>query len=461
MTTTTTVIAANRFGLGARPNELRKIGERHRAWLLDQLEGPDKTAGALRALPTSRELIIRIGELRAERRAERKKNPENPDREVIKRYSATLRSAYLDHLRARYAAAAQSSHPFHERLVHFWSNHFAVSADKKPLAALAGGFENEAIRPHVAGRFRDLLRAAVKHPAMLIYLDNLQSMGPASRAGQRRQKKQVAGGLNENLAREILELHTLGVGGGYAQADVTAFARAITGWSVGRANKKRERPGEFMFRAAAHEPGSQSVLGNTYAQNDVTQGEAILDDLATHPATARHVARKLARHFVADEPPAALVERLAQVFMKSGGDLSLVYTALVESDEPWHQITAKYKSPHDFLLSTMRAFDYTPDQPRNIFRSLEALGQPAFQPGSPAGWPDTAEKWGGADALYKRIEWAAAAARLIGTRVNPLDVGEKALGVAFSARTRRAVSRAQSLQQGTTLLLSSPDFQRR
>ena len=220
-------------------------------------------------------------------------------------------------------------------------------------------------------------------------------------------------------------------------------------------------PGELAFRENIHEPGAQTILGKTYSQPDVRQGEAVLADLAAHPSTAEHVATKLVRHFVADAPPPELVGRIAAVFLDSGGDLPAVYAALVDAEETWRDVHAKYKSPHDFVISAFRAFDRIPDDARFVIGALDMLGQTPYRPGSPAGWPDSAEEWGGADALYKRIEWSNTVARYAGNRINPVALGEAALGPALTDRTRTAVSRAESVTQGTTLLLASPDFQRR
>ncbi len=458
------VIAASRFGLGARPGELSKIDKRHEAWLLDQLQGPSRIHEEIRRLPDSASVLVEVQDLRRKQREEKR---DDSDSDVVKLYGRTVRGHYIDQTNARYRAAAETDTPFHERLVHFWSNHFAISADKQPIPAMAGLFEKEVIRPNVAGKFVDLLLAVEKHPAMLIYLDNQRSIGPRStmgkRANRRRSERRI--GLNENLAREILELHTLGVHGGYTQQDVTTFAKVITGWSIGGSNEKGRfadgTPGQFEFREAIHEPGDQQLLGQRYSQKGVAQGEAVLRDLATHPATARFIATKLARHFIADVPPQSLIDRLADSFLRSGGDLAEVYTTLIRSEEAWLAEFSKYKSPHDFVVSTLRAFDHTPDNPRFITGALDLMGQAPYRPGSPAGWPDTAEHWGGADALYKRIEWSDTVAHVVGSRVNPADLGDAILGDAFNPETRKAVSRAESLTQGMTLFLASPDFQRR
>ncbi len=465
MTTKDAVIAANRFGLGARPGDLGSAVKNPRSWLLDQLQGPSRAYAEIRQLPRSDEVLVEVQDVRREQRDMRQ--AENPDADIVKAYGKLVRRHYIEQTAARYRAAAVSDTPFHERLVHFWSNHFAVSADKQPMPAIAGLFENEAIRPNVSGKFVDLLLAVEQHPAMIIYLDNQRSVGPNSTLGKRanrRQNKQEFG-LNENLAREILELHTLGVDGGYTQDDVTRFANVITGWSIGGANDKGRfadgDPGRFEFRENIHEPGEKILLGKKYRSSGVAQGEDVLRDLAVHPSTARFLSIKLARHFVADEPPPALVDRLTRSYLASGGDLPTVYESLITATESWDSAQSKYKTPHDFVISTLRAFDHSPDNPRFIIGALDLMGQAPFRPGSPEGWPDTAQQWGGADALYKRIEWANTVARVVGSRVNPVELGDVVLGAAFNPETRKAIGRAESFAQGITLLLASPDFQRR
>lgn len=458
------VIAASRFGLGARPQELDAISQRPERWLLEQLAGPSRAHSDIQRLPASSDVLLEVQDLRRQRRDAKRADGDADD---IKVYARTVRRHYIDQTSARYAAAVATDVPFHERLVHFWTNHFAVSAEKQPLPAIAGLFENEAIRPNVTGKFVDLLLAVEKHPAMIVYLDNQRSIGPGSKLGKRanRRRRDREVGLNENLAREILELHTLGVNGGYSQQDVTTFAKIITGWSIGGSDERGRFaegiPGKFEFRDSIHEPGSQVLLGKRYSQQGLKQGEAVLHDLATHPSTARFIATKLARHFVADEPPASVVNRLEQTYLESDGELAAVYETLIRSQEVWANVFVKYKSPHDFLISTLRAFDHTPENRRFIIGALDLMGQTPYRPGSPAGWPDTADHWGGADALYKRIEWANTVSRVVGGRVNPVDLGDAVLGDAFNPETRKAISRAESLNQGMTLFLASPDFQRR
>ncbi len=456
------IIAANRFGLGARPGEFCAIGKNPRQWLLEQLPGPPQTPVALLDLPASSRVIVEVQDIRKAQRVAKSKGED-----VVVKFGRIVKRHFAEQTLARYQVAAATDHPFHERLVHFWSNHFAISADKQPIPALAGLYENEAIRPNITGNFADLLISVEQHPAMILYLDNQRSIGPHSTLGERanRRRSDQQFGLNENLAREILELHTLGVDGGYTQADVRTFAKVITGWSIGGMTDTGRfaegRPGEFEFRQNIHEPGTQQLFGKRYAQKGVDQGEAVLRELAAHPSTARFIASKLARHFVADDPPQSIVDRLATSYLESGGGLSAVYATLIHSPEAWATTLAKYKTPHDLVVSTLRAFRHVPSDGRKLVGGLEILGQVPWRPGSPAGWPDTAEQWGGADALYKRIEWSNTVATLAGRRVNPVELGESVLGAAFSARTRQAVARAESVQQGLTLLLASPDFQRR
>ncbi|MET0535757.1 MAG: DUF1800 domain-containing protein [Steroidobacter sp.] len=455
------IIAANRFGLGARPGEIADIDTDPQGWLIAQIVGARSASSELNGLPTSAAAFEAYAEALRQRRerkdaAENEMKAEPPTMENGRRQIAAM---YQQQVAARYRLAAHTEEPFRERLVHFWTNHFAVSADKAQVVGLAATLEYEAIRPNLSGRFVDLLLAVEAHPAMILYLDNQASIGPNSTVARRRERKL---NINENLAREILELHTLGVNGGYTQTDVTTFALALTGWSVGnKRSKTPERAGQFEFREAAHELGAKTVLGKRYVQDGIEQPRAVLKDLASHPATARHVALKLARHFIADEPPASAVERLAKVFRDTGGDLPSVHRALVESPEAWQQAVTKFKTPHDFVVSTFRMLDFVPQQPQQILSPFQLLGQRPYSPGSPAGWPDTASGWDGPDALLKRIEWASAVGDRMGSKAQPLVLGAQALGPALAERTRIAISRAESGAQGLALLLASPEFQRR
>jgi uncharacterized protein (DUF1800 family) len=346
---------------------------------------------------------------------------------------------------------------FAERLVTFWSNHFCISANKGELARIwAGSFEREAIRPHVLGRFVDMLKAAEQHPAMLFFLDNQQSLGPDSRAGQNRKR-----GLNENLAREIMELHTLGVGGGYTQDDVTSLARIITGWTFAGRQGQLGTPGTFVFNTNAHQPGAQLLLGKSYADNGVAQGEAALEDIARHPSTAKFIATKFARHFVADEPPPSLVARLQEVFRKSDGDLGALAAALLDSDEAWQAPQTKIRSPYEFLVATGRLLMQLPDDPTRYLGGLNLLGQPLWTPAGPNGFPDTNAAWAAPEGMKLRLDIAAQVASRLADNIDPRDLLELVAADAASPETRRTVERAESRQQALALLLMSPEFQRR
>jgi len=347
-----------------------------------------------------------------------------------------------------------------------------VSVDKIAVLGLAGALEREAIRPRVTGKFQDLLIAVEQHPAMILYLDNQTSMGPNSRAAQflgRRAASERKADINENLAREILELHTLGVDGGYTQADVTSFAQAISGWSIGGEPQARRfarladggKPGEFHFRDAFHEPGARKLLGRSYRDGGLRQGVAILEDLALRPETARHVSTKLARHFVADDPPAALVERLTRAWLDSGGALQKVYEVLIEAPEAWSAPSSKYKTPADYLHSAHRALALPLHDKRRALQPFEALGQRSLMPGSPAGWPDTSADWDGSSALLKRIAWADTVGQRVGDACNARELAPQILGATLGDDTARAVARAESGSQALTLLLASPEFMRR
>src|SRR6202790_5488338 len=374
-----------------------------------------------------------------------------------------FRPIYIAEIQARLRNAVITERPWVERLVYFWSNHFAVSVDKLAVLGVAGSLEREAIRPHVLGNFRELLLAVEQHPAMLLYLDNQRCVGPNSVLSQRAARRERTLGLNENLAREILELHTLGVDAGYTQADVTSFAKVLTGWSLGGGEGPMQAglSGEFRFRPLLHEPGAQTVFRRRYTQADQAQGRAVLNDLALAGPTARHIATKLARHFIADDPPPAAVARIAQAFERSGGDLPQVYRALLGCEQAWQAPLAKYKTPQDYLLSIYRGLQLpVADRPRSI-GAFDVLGQRQFAPGSPAGWPDRSDDWDGASALMKRIEFADALAQRLGGTRAVAELGPQLLGATYSDETRASLQRAANDGQALTLLLTAPEFLRR
>jgi uncharacterized protein (DUF1800 family) len=358
---------------------------------------------------------------------------------------------------ARIQRAVMADCGFVERLVAFWSNHFCISANKGGLARMwAGSFEREAIRPYVFGRFADMLKAVEQHPAMLFFLDNQQSLGPDSRAGINRNR-----GLNENLAREIMELHTLGVDGGYTQADVTSLARVITGWTYAGRQGQLGTPGSFVFNANAHQPGPHRVLGRIYEPNGVAQGEAVLADLGRHPSTAKFVASKFARHFVADDPPPALVAKLQDVFTRTDGDLKAMTLALVDSDEAWKAPLTKVRSPYEFLIATGRVLARIPEEPGRYLGGLSTLGQPLWSPAGPNGFPDTNAAWAAPEGMKLRLDISSQLASRIADSIDPRELLEVIAADAASPETRRTIERAESRQQALALLLMSPEFQRR
>ena len=454
------VIAVNRFGLGAAPGELGAVAADPRGWLGRQSGTPAPEVPELAGLAPSSERLKEyprwIAKLRQMRAGMADASMPPGVEETFRQHFGPI---LLEEVGAHLAAAAATPAPFRERLAWFWANHFTVSAEKPVVFVLVGSFEREAIRPNLNGRFADMLLATTRHPAMILYLDNQLSVrqGWQPRRRARNAAFPPPSGLNENLAREILELHTLGVQGGYTQADVTEFARVLTGWTVGRA----ANPG-FRFDPDRHEPGPRFLLGRTYAEDGAAQGEAVLRDLAAHPATARHVATKLARHFIADEPPPEAVARIERAFRDSDGHLPTVHAALLECPEAWSQPLAKLKTPIEYVVSCLRALPTArAAKPQALFFALRSMGQRPFFAPSPQGWPDTAQAWAGADALWKRIEWAGILAGRAGWGVDPVRLAGDSYGGSISRDTSLAVARAESQTQGLALWLASPEFQRR
>ena len=359
---------------------------------------------------------------------------------------------FLQEAKSRLDAALAANAGFVERLVWFWSNHFCVSADKGPVRSLCGAFEREAIRPYVRGKFADLLLAVETHPAMLHYLDNVQSMGPNSVAGRRRGK-----GINENLAREIMELHTVGVRTGYTQTDVTNFAKVISGWSI--VPPRQPGGGEFMFNPRLHEPGAERIMGRDYSEEGFEQGRTVLLMLANSPATARHIATKLVRHFVADEPPPALVDRLAKRFYETGGDLRDVSRTLVAAPEAWDAPAGKLRRPSEWLVASLRALDLAPPDVRPLLNAQNLLGEPLWRPPAPNGFSDDSQAW--MDGLPQRLDLANQISRRAGALADPQEIAGRGLGPLLSAETKQTMALAESRPQAIALLLMAPEFQRR
>jgi uncharacterized protein (DUF1800 family) len=452
------VIAANRFGLGLRAGE--DMPADARLWLAGQLDRYQIAPAEFASARTSAEIAARQVEARMDFRQMDRKARMAARRALRKEAQALYRSE----VEMRVLAALGTPAPFVERLVHFWSNHFAVSANKPQVRALAGAFEREAIRPHVLGRFEDMLLAVETHPAMLIFLDQPRSTGPNSPAARRAAARNAPRkrGINENLAREIMELHTLGVRTGYSQNDVTEFALALTGWSLGRPRAAREEtPGSFAFRPGQHEPGPRTIMGRSYGQRGEEQARAVLRDLATSEATARHIATKLARHFIADDPPQEAVDRLSSAFSISGGNLSDVYRALIAMPEAWAAHPVKFKTPWEWMISAMRGLGRRNGEGLAFAPLLNQLGQPVWRPGSPAGYDDIAASWAAPDALVRRVEVAQRLVMKAADDLDPRDLARKLFPNSLSTLTEAEIARAESRRTGLALLLVSPEFLRR
>jgi uncharacterized protein (DUF1800 family) len=495
-------LALHRFGFGPAADSIAAIAADPQGALLADLERPQ--AGLVAAdLPSSAESAREVFDFRAEQAAKQKlalraqkqvdagnaaslvdcRKPsgapcaapdatneaanQQPSPQIAKP-APPPQQLLQDEAKARFDAAIGADFGFVERLVWFWSNHFCISADK--AVGMAGAYEREAIRPHVLGRFADMLQAVESHPAMLVYLDNVESMGADSIAGINRDK-----GLNENLAREIMELHTLGVRSGYTQKDVTGFANVITGWGWVRPDDPAHG-GEFAFVKRLHQPGAQIVLGKSYADTGVEQGRAVLADLARSAATAQHIAQKLATHFVADEPPPALVAKLAQKFRDTDGDLKEVAKALVTADESWVPQRGKLKPPSAWLLAMLRLSGGRWPIVPGISKAVEQrtgttqwpvgrvlaaqtqLGESLWRPPAPNGWPDTAAAW--IDGVAHRLDIANDFGTRVGAIADPLALLEAGLGPLASAETRNTIARAESRAQAVTLLVMAPEFLR-
>lgn len=483
----TAAIALVRLGLGARPGEMDAVSADPRGWALAQIrrDGAPQPSGdfpdtdrrmaeylAYQAAGRSRTSGLQLrksgqessGAVTADTQAQAAREARQSARRALSEGTA-------DEFLARLRLGATTDQGFAERWALFWSNALTASATRFAASVFIGQYEREAIRPHAFGKFEDLVLAAEQHPAMLLYLDQVRSIGPGSPIGERRRNA----GLNENLAREMLELHTVGADAGYTQADVAELARALTGWSTSsrregpaRGRRRARRAGNpsppnldaFVFRADVHEPGARTVMGKTYPADGLIQGQTILRDLARHPATARRLSRRIAVHFVADDPPPVLVARLERAWIGSGGDLAAVARALVEAEETWSLQTTKIKTPYEFIVSAHRALGSRPDHVAPLRSAFQEMGQPMFAPPSPEGWPDTVADWAGPDALVKRLDWAKHA----GDRArveDPEAIAVEALGARLGERTRLAIARAESRAEGLTLFLMSPEFQRR
>ena len=471
------VLALNRFGMGPRPGSIEAIAADPREALIAELEHPPAYPAAASALPSSAKAFRAVADANAKRQAkavlakraedqakqQRTDAPpamatdstQGPSEMALKTAADAVpdpgRQIYLGEAKLRTEAALAANIGFAERLVWFWSNHFCISADK--IRSMSGAYEREAIRPHILGRFADMLLAVESHPAMLFYLDNLASMGTNSTAGINRSR-----GLNENLARETLELHTLGVRSGYTQDDVIGLSNGFTGWTLVPPGDNPEHGGEFSFNPRLHEPGAQKVLGKTYEEDGVEQARAVLKDLAIHPATATHLAGKLAAHFIADTPPPSLVERMAKSFLDSSGDLKEVAKTMVLSPEAWTQPPTKLKRPSEWVVGMVRATGITQVDAARYTGGQALLGEPLWRPGSPKGFPDDEGSW--IDGMGRRLDVANNFAERVAGKADPDEIVGSVLA-SVSPEVSEAVGRAESRQQALVLLFMSADIQRR
>jgi uncharacterized protein (DUF1800 family) len=436
---TNALVAATRFGYAPKSGELAAIKGDPRGWALRQLDAAPALLDA--GLPNAATEVAAMLQARQDKSDDGRK-AENQ----------RVRAVYFDELQARHAAAASSDNPLLERLTRFWSNHFTISCVRPVVHGFAGAFEREAIRPHVTGRFVDMLFAAERHPAMLFYLDQVLSIGPDSQIGQRQNK-----GLNENLAREMMELHTLGVDGGYTQDDVEALARILTGWSITRL--RDPNPGQFHFYPALHEPGPQTLLGKTYAEGGYDQSDIALRDLASHPATAKHIALKLARHFIADNPPPDAVARIARVFQETDGDLKRVTAAVIRENAAWKPF-AKVRAPEDLMIAASRVTGFAPPTPF-LVQTLHILDQQPFFAPQPSGWPDEAKDWVGPESVLHRADCCQSFAARLPNPSDPVELADAVFGETLQDDTVQAIKRAASQREGLALLIASPEFQRR
>ncbi|SCB47115.1 Uncharacterized conserved protein, DUF1800 family [Bradyrhizobium shewense] len=481
------VLALHRFGMGPRPGSIAALGSDPRGALIAELDRPLVLAAAA-SLPSSAKAYRTVADANARRTARAKQaqqqakkqqvasaptsaddqaqpqsqtqgqaGQEKDAAEMAAKQAADAipdpgRPMYLQEAKLRTEAALAADIGFAERLVWFWSNHFCISANR--IQSMSGAYEREAVRANALGRFVDLLLAVEGHPAMLFYLDNLGSMGANSTAGINR-----SSGLNENFAREIMELHTLGVRAGYTQNDVISFANVLTGWTLVPPGADPQHGGDFTFNPRLHEPGGQTVLGKRYEQDDVEQGRAVLRDLAAHPATATHVATKLARHFVADEPPPALVEQMAKAFRDGDGNLKQVATLMVSSDEAWRAPPSKLKRPGEWVVGMVRATGITQVDPVRFTGGQELLGEALWRPPAPKGYPDDEASW--IDGVGRRLDVANNFAERITGMADPQVIIEDVFASQIAPEVKQAVGRAESRQQALALLFMSADFQRR
>jgi uncharacterized protein (DUF1800 family) len=468
--------ALNRFGLGANIHQ-DGLGSDPRGWLKQQLNRTEPPQ-ILADLPNSLSYLRQQQAYREQQAAAKRAQsaPESDNSSLLKKElqqkvakpnkkiaggANFFREITQKEISMRMQHAITTENDFNERLSYFWSNHFAVSIDKRTASLYAAPMEREAIRPNLNTSFSEMLLAVTQHPAMLLYLDNVRSVGESSKFAYAKKKNpKRATGLNENLAREILELHTVGVKGGYSQTDVTEFARALTGWSIPGGQRLAGASTAFQFNAASHEPGNRRVLGKDYRANGIEQGRMILRDIAVQPATAHHLALKLARHFVSDTPPAAMVERMTAAYLKHQSQLEPMYHAMIDSDEAWSPQARKFKTPLDFVISAFRSSGISlQGHERQVYSFLERMGHLPFMSRSPEGYADTMADWSGPDALFKRLQAASSLAEWAPRNISAFDVAKRSLGNALDKETTTAIQRAESSHQALSIVVACPAFQ--
>ncbi|MBY5444936.1 DUF1800 domain-containing protein [Rhizobium leguminosarum] len=496
-------MATIRFGYGFRPGEAPPssmddlIGQLRKGEAATPdfpLGGPDTRHQAILSLQAQLQQI---------RQDAKTVTDDATQREMRKGVQRQVQQQFQHDANLRLIQAVLSPYGFYERLSTFWTDHFSTSANKSlPMRLIVPLYEAEAIRPFISGKFGDLLRSATAHPAMLIYLDQADSLGPDSAGGIKRNK-----GLNENLGRELLELHTLGAGSGYTQADVTAAAMVLTGLTIDRKEM------DIAFRPNISEPGAHEVLGVSYGGRRRSRDDYLdlLDDLALHPKTAAHISRKLAVHFIADQPDEGMVSDMAEAWKKTDGDLTAVYTAMLDHPAAWRDEGAKARQPFDYVVTGLRALNAGPvngivgsflaanqqgtdegDMAANTpgmagspvptdpagearekrlkaFRTARALGQdalrrmgqPTWLPPSPAGFEEGFSAWITGSQLAERLAWARRAAAQFGRDEDPREFLKSTLADAARDETIRVVSQAPNKISGLTLVLASPEFNRR
>jgi uncharacterized protein (DUF1800 family) len=450
-------IAAIRFGYGLRQGEAPPADPM--AWLEAQIASPGPPAEGVavsEAIRLRAEFLAERRRLQMSQQAEQQAQAAQPAPATPPADAARAAQPLPDptgeirRADARSWAERRLTTPegFRERLVDFWLNHFTVSRRHGAAGVLIGPLEREAIRPHLTGRFPDMVVAVTRHPAMLVYLDNHVSIGPGSRAGGRGRR-----GLNENLAREVLELHTLSPAGGYTQGDVQELAKILTGWSAAM----NVAPYDFIWRPEAHEPGEKRLLGRTFEAGPNSQAAA-LRFIATRPASYRHIAVKLTRHFINDNPPPEAIREVEGALNRNRGELAAAYRALIALPQAWDPPLTKVRTPTDYVLAAARAVGF--DRPDPVLGAMGGLGQPLWTAPQPNGWADVAEAWAAPEALMRRIDWAYTFSSRFGG-ADPAAVAETALGPLARAETVAAMRGAGSVRDALTLLFGSPEFMHR